>query len=342
MLAGATIVPAMDISTIRDLVGEFGATGLSLTWAAVGALVGWGLLSLVVSFALFFAALRLRWLDPRGRQTWARVLFGLVIFVAFFPSATGVAVITRVRDKTTDLLLEECEKRQLTAGIGQLMLLPVLFAHTTLDAKDAAASAALQALQRRTSLAEATPAEGTTMRKRIWDRLRGGAKTVREQAAKTREQLGSEGDVSFLLDGARRGNAVRALTMKVATQALAAGQLPALQRTPTGHFVAGLAVHLAADTAERKLALYADLIGDLRADADGRLTLRRAGQQVGENLLRKTVVPLVRRPFDAVRTKFILLAVFPPLLILGLAQLVGRLRRARPAAPAASTPSAEK
>lgn len=317
----------MDLNTVRELASELGGSGLGLSWTLITSALTWGAVVLAVALALFFAALRLRWLEPRGKQTWARVLHGLVVFLVFWPAATGVAVVWRMRDKVSDTLLDQCDRRSLTPAVGRIVLLPVLLAHGSLALEDKAALAARarQVVRREGGLGQLRLAEG---RRELWDRLRGRAK---EQVA----PLVAEGpDVSFLLDGKQRRDVMGALTEQVARRALAERlEGEGSRRSALLRLAAWLTARYAAATLDEKLAFYTEALGDLRAGPDGKLTLRQASEQVGRSFLRRTVVKQLQKPFNALRLKLLLVALLAPALLIAAAQLVGRRRRPRETAP---------
>jgi hypothetical protein len=332
----------MTLATVRELLAELGWSGLGLTWTLVTTLFTWGAVALAAALALFFAGLRLRWLEPHGKQTWARVTYGLVLFLVFWPAATGVAVVWKVRDKVSTTLIEQCDQRRLTPAVGRIVLLPVLLAHgvQVLGDKHAMAARARDLVRPEAGLADRLRLrEG---RRELWERFRG---KVAKEAKTATAMAGGETDVSFLLDTTRRGDALRALTDQVARRALehkAESEAEPARRSAVLRLAAWVAARYAAATVEEKLAFYSRALGDVRAGPDGKLTLAQASEQVGRSFLAHTLVKQIEKPFNALRLKLLLLALLPPPLLIGVAQLVGRRRRPTTPVPkdVAGTPTA--
>jgi hypothetical protein len=329
---------SFDLRSVWNVVGELGASGMGLGWALVSSALTWGLCALLVAVGLLLGAFRLRWLEPGGRRSrGARIGFGLVLFLVVVPAATGVAVVTRVKHELADQIVEQGKKRGITPFAGKLLLIPLVVAH------------GVSAVQDERVDAEADPSKAAAGAKPGLGALRdseGRRALLRSLSARvvgeTRRRFGEQDqlDVSFLLDGGKKSNAIRGFSKEMVKRALA--QAPAareLQSSASGRLMVLLAGGIAAGKIEDRLAIYGEILGELRPGADGKLRWGEASEQVGERLLRK-LFAILARPLDALRFKLILLAVIPPLLAIGIAQLWGRRRRA-PAAPGSSgTPGA--
>lgn len=316
---------SLDLFSIWKLVSELGASGLGLGWAVISSALLWGVLALALAVALLLVAFRLRWLEPGGKRSrGARVSFGLVLFLIVVPAATGIAVVTKLKHELADRIVEQGAKSGLTPLAGKVLLIPLVVAHGAVAVQ--AERVELEATARKAAagtgvgLAALRDREG---RRALLRNL--SARVVGEARRRVGEH--DQLDVSFLLDGGKKSAALRSFSREAVARALASSPASLeLKGSPTGRVVLLILAGVAQGKIEDRLALYGEILGDLRPGADGTLRWGEAGEQVGERLLRK-LLAIVARPLDALRLKLILAALIPPLLVLGLAQLVGRRRR---------------
>jgi hypothetical protein len=312
----------MDLGTVLEALGEAGLSVLGLAGALVRGLLLWGLVGLVVSLLLFFGLRRLGWLDAGPARTrWARVLFGLVLFLVFWPAATGAGVTFSLRRKVSAIVLEQCHRLRLTDAVGQLALVPVVAGHGALAVRPASLGArAARAVEREGGLKALLRKEGRK------ERIKGIAA---RSARRLREQLDPEADVSFLLDADRNRQALAQLSGGMARRALERVGLPAGE-TWLGRLTIRLLERYAGGSLEEKLAFYQRILGELEPGPGGGLTWREAGRQVGGAFLRTTLLRTIARPFDALCLKLLLLALLPPLVVLVTVRIVALARRRRP------------
>lgn len=287
-----------------ELLSTLGGHAMGLTGSAILWGLTWAVAALALTLTLYFVGTRKGLVDIRGmRKRWARVVYGLILFIVVGPLLTASGVIDGLRIGVSSAIVEELHEAGLLQPVGTVLLVPAMLSHH-LNRDDV-----------------------------LVKNLDNDKNKLAELPGLAGEMFGEAADASFLADGAARDRAVDRIGLLGGAVVLAVVRLlvedtpgvRSLQESQLGRWVLGLAQFLLLERVAGQIDVYRDLLDDADYPDARPLPVLAAGSAVGESFLRLHVLGYVEGPFRSTRNSIVIIALLALAVVVGLIQLGGRL-----------------